>query len=176
MTGTRRDAIDDFVGVLGPVAARRTPAGTAGTGARARRRPSATIVLLPVPFMPAMNQVSSIVSSPIGISERPRFAISPRSSFMWMPHAAHCACIEPDAQGHRPVTRQPPSTGTAVPFGASDPATHASGSDSQMSACARSGKSAASQAQTLIRLATQAVEPQPAAELGHHVDVGANVV
>ena len=97
----------------------------------------------------------------MGISERPKFAISPRSFFMWMPHAPHCACSDPEAQGHRPLTRQPPSTGTAVPFGASDPATHASGSDSQMSRCARSGKSAASHAQTLTRLATHAVEPQP---------------
>ena len=84
------------------------------------------MVLLPVPFMPAMNHVSSMVSSAIGMSERPKFAISPRSFFMWMPHAAHCACSEPDAHGQRPVTRQPPSTGTAAPFGASDPATHAS--------------------------------------------------
>ena len=80
---------------------------------------------------------------------------------MWMPHAAHCACIEPDAHGQRPVTRQPPSTGTAEPFGASDPAIHASRSSPQMSACACSGKSAASHAHTLIRLATQDVEPQP---------------
>jgi hypothetical protein len=78
-----------------------------------------------------------------------------------MPQAAHCACIEPDAHGHRPVTRQPPSTGTVVPFGASDPAIHASGLDPQMSLCARSGKSDASQAQTLIRLATHEVDPQP---------------
>ena len=93
---------------------------------------------------------------------------------MWMPHAAHCACIEPDAHGQRPVTRHPPSTATAVPFGASDPAIHASRSSPQMSACARSGKSAASHAHTLIRLATQAVEPQPRPSFRHHVDVGAD--
>jgi hypothetical protein len=73
----------------------------------------ATIVLLPVPFMPAMNHVSSMRSSFIGISDRPKFTISPRSFFMWIPQAAHCACSDPDAHGHRPVTRQPPSTATA---------------------------------------------------------------
>jgi hypothetical protein len=111
--------------------------------------------------MPAMNQVSSTIRSSIGISDSPRFVISPRSSFMWMPHAAHCACIEPDAHGHRPLTRHPPSTGTVSPFGASDPAIHASRLAPQMSACARSGNNDASHAQTLIRLATHDVEPQP---------------
>ena len=111
--------------------------------------------------MPAMNHVSSIVSWLIGISDRPKLAISPRSFFMWMPHAPHCACSDPDAHGHRPVTRHPPSTGVATPFGASEPAAHASGFDPQTSRCARSGKSEASHAQMLMRLATQAVEPQP---------------
>ena len=73
----------------------------------------ATIVLLPVPFMPAMNQVSSMRSSFMGINDSPKLTISPRSFFMWMPHAAHCACSDPDAHGHRPVTRQPPSIATA---------------------------------------------------------------
>src|SRR5262245_47219195 len=119
------------------------------------------IVLLPVPFMPTMNHVSSIVTSLMGMRDRPKLAISPRSFFMWMPHAPHCACSDPDAHGHRPVTRHPPSTGTAMPLGASEPAAHASGFEPQTSLCARSGKSEASHAQMLIRLATQAVEPQP---------------
>ena len=93
---------------------------------------------------------------------------------MWMPHAAHCACRHPDAHGHRPVTRQPPSTGMASPCGASEPATHASGFAPHTSRCARSGKSAASQAQTLIRLATHAVDAAAAADLRDHLDVGAN--
>src|SRR5262245_10815934 len=121
----------------------------------------ATIVLLPVPFMPTMNHVSSIVSWLMGINERPKLATSPSSLFMWMPQAPHWACNDPDAQGHRPLTRHPPSTGVATPLGASDPAAHASGFDSQMSLCARSGKSDASHAHTLIRLATQDVDPQP---------------
>ena len=33
-------------------------------------------------FMPTMNQVSSIVTSPMGISDSPRFVISPRSLAM----------------------------------------------------------------------------------------------
>jgi hypothetical protein len=111
--------------------------------------------------MPAMYQVSSMVRSVIGMSESPRLAISPASFFMWMPHAAHCAWRHPDAHIHRPFTRQPPSTGLASPCGASEPATQASGLALQMSCCARSGNSPASQAQTLIRLATQAVDPQP---------------
>jgi hypothetical protein len=36
-------------------------------------------VWLPVPFMPATNHVSSIVSSDIGMSERPKFTVSPLS-------------------------------------------------------------------------------------------------
>jgi hypothetical protein len=65
------------------------------------------------------------------------------------------------AHGHLPVTRHPPSTGIVWPFGASEPAIHASGLAPQMSCCARSGKSDASQAQTLIRHATHDVEPHP---------------
>ena len=68
---------------------------------------------------------------------------------------------QPDAHIHLPVTRHPPSTAFASPCGASDPATHASGFAPQTSCCARSGNSAASHAQTLIRLATHDVEPQP---------------
>ena len=155
-----RRAIDDFVHVLGPIAAVE--------GLRIRQEAVlghehvvATIVLLPVPFMPAMYQVSSIVSSRIGISDRPRFAISP----VLVPHVDAAGrplrVQDPDAHGHRPFTRQPPSTGVASPCGASEPATHASGSAPQTSRCARSGNSAASHAQTLIRLATHAVDPQP---------------
>src|SRR5262245_3500383 len=119
------------------------------------------MVLLPVPFMPAMNHVSSMVRSVIGMSDRPKFTVSPLSLFMWMPHAAHCACRQPDAQGQRPVTRQPPSTGFASPCGASEPAAHASRLLPHTSCCAFSGNSAASHAQTLMRLATHDVEPQP---------------
>src|SRR5665213_2329159 len=119
------------------------------------------IVLLPVPFMPATNHVSSIVSSDIGMSERPKFTVSPLSLFMWMPHAAHWACMDPDAHIHFPVTSQPPSTGVASPCGASDPATHASGFAPHTSRCACSGNRLVSHAQTLIRLATHDVEPQP---------------
>ncbi len=108
-----------------------------------------------------MNQVSSIVRSLIGMSDSPKFVISPAALFMWMPQAAHCACRHPDAHIQRPVTRHPPSTGTAVPWGASEPATHASPFAPHTSRCARSGNSAASHAQTLMRLATQAVEPHP---------------
>ena len=78
-----------------------------------------------------------------------------------MPQATHCACRLPDAHGQRPLTRHPPSTGTAVPFGASDPAIQASGSAAQTSCCARSGNKAASHSQTLMRLATHAVDPHP---------------
>src|SRR5712671_3459905 len=111
--------------------------------------------------MPATNQVSSIVNSDIGMSERPKLMVSPLSLFMWMPHAAHCACMQPDAHIHLPVTRHPPSTGTALPCGASDPATHASRFVPHTSCCARSGNRLVSHAQTLIRLATHDVDPQP---------------
>ena len=90
---------------------------------------------------------------------------------MWMPHAPHCACSDPDAHGQRPLTRHPPSTGTASPFGASDPAAHASGFDSQTSLCARSGKSDQPRAHV-----DEARDPcrraAAATELAHHIDVG----
>jgi hypothetical protein len=108
-----------------------------------------------------MYHVSSIERSLIGMSDRPKLSTSPRGFVMRMPQAAHCACRQPEAHGQRPVTRQPPSTGVAEPFGASEPATQVSGPSPQTSRCARSGKSEASHAQTLSRLATQAVEPQP---------------
>src|SRR5262245_35242657 len=111
--------------------------------------------------MPATNHVSSIVSSDIGMSDKPKFTVSPFSLFMWMPHAPHCACRHPDAHIHLPVTRHPPSTGFASPCGASDPAIHASRLLPQMSCWARSGKRLASHAHTLMRLATHDVEPHP---------------
>ena len=77
---------------------------------------------------------------------------------MLMPQAAHCACMQPDAQGQRPVTSHPPSVGVVEPSGLSDPATQASLSLPHTSCCVRSGYSAVSHAQTLIKLATQAVE------------------
>ena len=55
---------------------------TAGSGAPGTNTSFATIVLLPVPFMPAMNQVSSTVTSPIGISDRPEVRHLARSFFM----------------------------------------------------------------------------------------------
>src|SRR5688572_16169838 len=72
-----------------------------------------------------------------------------------MPQATPRACRLTYSHG------QPPSTGTAVPFGASDPAIQASGSGAQTSCCARSGNEAASHSQTLMRLATHAVDPHP---------------
>src|SRR5215204_6523320 len=119
------------------------------------------MVLLPVPRMPAMCHVSSIVSSVIGISDRPALTICPSALFMLIPHAAHWACMQPEAHGQRPLTRHPPSTAVVLPIGLSEPAIQASGFVPHTSRWARSGKSDASHAQTLIRLATHAVEPQP---------------
>ena len=61
-------------------------------------------MLLPVPFMPATNQVSSIVSSLIGMITEP-MSIGTPSGPSWT-HAAeaHVACRLPDAHGHRPDT------------------------------------------------------------------------
>ena len=132
--GHERDAIRDLVEVLGPVFPLES--------GRIRQEPV-------------------LRDEHVGMSDKPKFVTCPRSSAMRMPQAAHCACRQPEAQGQRPVTRQPPSTCVAEPFGASEPATQVSGPSPHTSRCARSGNSAASHAQTFNRLATQAVEPQP---------------
>ena len=61
-------------------------------------------MLLPVPFMPATNHVSSIVSSLIGMTTVPMSIGTPSGPTWTTPPRPHVACSEPDAHGHRPDT------------------------------------------------------------------------
>ncbi len=72
-----------------------------GSGTKTR---SATTVLLPVPFMPATNHVSSIVSSLIGMITEPMSIGTPSGPSWTTPPSAHVACRLPDAHAHRPDT------------------------------------------------------------------------
>lgn len=104
-----------------------------------------------------------MVRSDIGISTSPWSTTSPCSSGTGMPSSAHCACRHPDAHPQRPVTRYPPSTFTASADGASTPAIRLPGADSQTSRCAWSGNRPPNHEHTFMRVAAQAVDPQPRA-------------
>ncbi len=121
---------------------------------------AATMVLLPVPFMPVTNQLSSIVASAIGMKARPWSISAPVSSTTGTPTIAQSACRQPLAQGHLPLTTRPPSACRTRACGENTPAIRASGSAPQMSSCNAAGPRPANQEQTLSRVVTQAVEPQ----------------
>ena len=65
---------------------------------------SATVVLLPEPLMPAVNQVSSMVSSDIGMNANASPALLPSASTTGIPSIAQSACRQPLDHGQRPFT------------------------------------------------------------------------
>ena len=120
-------------------------------------------MLLPVPFIPATNHVSSIVSSLIGTNASAWSTVSPASFTTRVPSSAQSACRLPDAHGHLPLISRPPSTLRTSVVGLSTPATLASGVSPKISCWACSGSRPAAQLHTLVNATTQAVDPHDSA-------------
>ncbi|MCY1464678.1 hypothetical protein D9M71_827390 [compost metagenome] len=67
--------------------------------------------------MPMVRQVSLTSYSPRRMSAKPTCGVSLVPSSMNRIPMAHSECEEFDANGHSPLTRQPPDSGVAVPWG-----------------------------------------------------------
>src|SRR5947207_3708551 len=81
---------------------------------------SATIVLLPVAAMPLAYQSSTIVRSRL-LAMTHVGTPAPLSVVRTALSTVHSAPWHPVLKGHRPFTRKPPSTETAVPVGEKTP-------------------------------------------------------
>jgi hypothetical protein len=106
------------------------------------KTPSRTMVSLPVPRMPSVNQVSFTVTSARGTAKN---RTSPRPSGPTLPGTAEQAKTQsanriPLMYFHSPVSRQPPGTRSALPAGMSAPAIRASGPSAQSTACPSGGR------------------------------------
>ena len=137
------------------VSFRSSPTPTRWVGTKTS---SATRVLLAVPCMPATCQVSLIVTWSIGMVAMPGAMTSPAASSTNTPPPAQFPWKPPDAKPHEPLTTKPPSTGAAVPVGASTPNTRGRDDPPQISSCALPSARPDAQVATLSRLCTHAVD------------------
>ena len=80
---------------------------------------------LPVPHSPDTVHVSSISTS-AGAKTTIRSRCCPSTCSTQLPNS-QAECSQPLANAHRPLTRYPPSTGSAVPDGANAPPMMTSG-------------------------------------------------
>ena len=78
-----------------------------------------------MPRIPIVDHVSTISTSAAGSTIIRSGGIRPSSTMQWARN--HWACRHPLANDHRPLTRNPPSTGVAMPVGLNVPALITSG-------------------------------------------------
>src|SRR5262249_32804327 len=86
----------------------------------------ATMQLLPEARIPAVNQVSSIDTSAIGMRARYCATSAPCEFCSATPTNAQCACRIPEDVYHLPDATSPPATLLVLNEGANTPATRAS--------------------------------------------------
>src|SRR5882757_640089 len=116
--------------------------------------------LLPEARIPAVNQVSSMVTSSIGINARYCATKVPLALCSIAPTIAQSACRMPEEVNHFPDSTMPPCTRRVFGDGENTPDTRASGFAPNTSSCAFFEKSAANHAHTFVNATTQEVPPQ----------------